>query len=145
MAKSSLGVDSLTKDALVSRAKDVAQSQLNQALEKGKELVKSKAADLGAKAVDTLKGKVAPSYSLGLLPDSVKNVGQTVLSQSVKDTIKSIASNPQVKKALASKAKDIIKHPKLNADSTAMLSNIIAGSGIKRSYNFHVIILYNGY
>jgi len=117
VAKSTLGVDSLTRQALTDRAKQAVKSQFDAALQKGQEIAQTKLSSLGRQL-----GKAAV--------DKVKTT--TKIPQSVKDTISSLASNPQVKKALTDKAREIIKRPQLNANSAAMLSNIIAGNGIKR-------------
>ena len=116
-AKGALGVSSLTKDALVDRGKQLAGT----AFEKGKQLAIDKthsiASKLGEKAVST-----------------IKNVAKTAkVPSSIQEKIAEIAKNPAVKGVLMNKAKQIVKQsPIVNPDSSAILSNLIAGSGIKR-------------
>ena len=90
------------------------------AVEKGKELAR-KAFDKGKQiAVDKTRSLATAAG------EKAASLAQKVPS-SVKDRISEIASSPAVKKVLTDKAKQI-----LNSDSTAILSNLIAGSGVKR-------------
>lgn len=101
VAKSTLSVDSLTKGALLDKAKQFTDT----ALQKGKTITENITSSLGDKlgrvTVDKLKGT-------------------TKVPQSVKDAMTSLANDPHIKKALTGKVKDILTqsslaHPKLNA------------------------------
>ena len=50
----------------------------------------------------------------------------------MRDNIKAIATNPQVRKVLTDKTKQVLAKAPINEQSRAILSNIIAGSGVKR-------------
>ena len=118
LAKDTLGVSALTKDALIDRGKQLAGT----AFEKGKQIVADKthslASKLGEKAVSTIQNAATKAK----------------VPAAVKEKITELTKSPAVKKVLTEKAKEIVKQsfPKVNSNSTAILSNLIAGSGIKR-------------
>ena len=118
VAKDTLGVSSLTKDAIIDRGKQLAGT----AFEKGKQFVVDKthnlASTLGKKTVSAIQSAASKAN----------------VPPAVKEKITEIAKSPAVKKVLTDKAKEIVKQsfPKVSSNSTAILSNLIAGSGIKR-------------
>ena len=131
-----IGVSALTKEAIIDKGKQLAGT----AFERGKQIAVDKAKSLGSKlgekAVASLKTSTGPEL-MQAVSNAVK-VAQRLKGQSipetVKDKISEISKSPAVKKVLTEKAKEIVKQssPNINSNSAAILSNLIAGSGIKR-------------
>ena len=129
-------------------AKNVISKGARMALDKGKELFNigsRKAIDAGKELIkqqagivkDYAKTKVSDFAKRGVQSIIDKAKGQakqisTKLTPEMRDNIKAIATNPQVRKVLTDKTRQVLPKAPNNEQSRAILSNIIAGTGVKR-------------
>ena len=101
-----------------SKALETGKELMKEQAENVKELVKSKASDLAQRGVQSLVCKT-------------KSIGNK-LTPEMRENIKTIATNPKVRKVLTDKTKQVLAKTPLNEQSRAILSNIIMGNGVKR-------------
>ena len=104
------------------KAIDAGKELLKKGVEEGKDYVTKKVSDLADRGVQNIiekaKGR-ASEVSKKLTPE-------------MRESIKAIATNPNVKKILTNKTKEVLAKIPINDKSRAILDNIIAGSGVKR-------------
>ena len=129
-------------------AKNVIRSGAKMALDKGKELFhigSSKAIEAGKELLKQ-QGEIAKEYVKGKVSDLAKKGVQNLIGKAkskanqvgnkltpeMRENIKEIATNPIVRKVLTEKTKEVLAKAPINDQSRAILSNIIAGSGVKR-------------
>ena len=114
-----------TKDVIRQGAKmawDKGKELLNIGANQAKEYAKNKISDLAVQGAEKLVSKVN---------EGAKTVSNK-LSPQMRETIKTITNNPKVRKVLQDKTKQILSKAPITDSSRAILSNIIAGSGVKR-------------
>lgn len=105
----------------------------------GKALLDAAKSQLGVSNFDDLKNLAlaqATQKANQIGEDLAKKVLTKRVPLAIKETINQLASNPQAKKALTKKSKQLIKslvnQASMSDNSRAMMSNIIAGSGIQK-------------
>ena len=122
-------------------AKNVISTGAKMAWDTGKELINlgtSKAItagkDLLKEQAGVVQEKVSDFTRRGVknLIDKAKEGVSKRLTPQMKETIQTIATNPKVKKILTDKTKQVLAKAPINENSRAILSNLIAGSGVKR-------------
>ena len=128
--------------------KNIIRSVSKMAIDKGKELLKLGAdkafaagkeitKDLASKAVDFAKDEVSGLAERGTrtLVNKARagaKHASSKLSPSARETINVLSTNPELKRVFADKTKQVLKKAPINDNSRAIISNLLAGSGVKR-------------
>ena len=119
--------------AALSKEKELFDFGSKKAIEIGKEIVKKGAEDL--KDYATVKVSDIAEKGVQNIIEKAKSQAKTVsnkLSPKMRETIKTIATNPKVKKIITDKTKEVLTKMPIVDKSRAILDNIIMGTGVKR-------------
>ena len=117
----------------IDKGKELFRIGASKALEAGKDISK----DLASKATDFAKDKVSDftrrgaETLIGKARGGVKQVSNK-LSPQARETIQKLTTDPQIRKVFTDKAKQALARAPINDNSRAIISNLIAGSGVKR-------------